>query len=305
MNLRYSIIGTGGLGGFYGGQLAKSGKEVHFLVRSDYDFIREKGLKVDSVKGNYHLPKINVYNDPKKLPACDVVCICLKTTRNQILPGILSQMDIKTSLLLFIQNGLGIEEELAAHFPDNKIAGGLAYLCSTKKGPGHIYHQDHGELTVGAHSFNDTGLLNKIAADFIDASVPTKVTDDLQLARWKKLVWNIPFNGLTVTHNTTTDQLMKSPETRQTIYGLMLEVIQGAAACGRHIDDSFADQLMDFTDKMKPYAPSMKVDFDKEKPLETKYIYKKPVETAAASGFNMSKTEALGKELDIIQLKYS
>ena len=85
-------------------------------------------------------------------------------------------------------------------------------------------------------------------------------------------MWNIPFNGLSVVQNVLTDQLVQNPETRALCRALMLEVAEGAAACARPIGPDFIEKMMADTEKMKPYAPSMKLDFDRGNTLEIESI---------------------------------
>ena len=85
----YAIIGTGAIGGYYGARLQESGHKVHFLLRSDYEHVRQHGLVVESIKGDWALPKINAYNDPSQMPPADVVIIALKTTQNHLLSKLL------------------------------------------------------------------------------------------------------------------------------------------------------------------------------------------------------------------------
>jgi 2-dehydropantoate 2-reductase len=154
--LKYAVIGTGALGGLYGGMLAKAGNEVHFLFHSDYDYVRTNGLKIDTVLGDFHLDTINAYRSTAEMPACDVVLVCLKTTNNGLLKEILPPLLHKDTCVVLVQNGLGIEAALAADFPDLSIAGGLAFICSNKIGDGHIAHLDYGKITIGSYQGENT-----------------------------------------------------------------------------------------------------------------------------------------------------
>lgn len=299
--LRYGVIGTGALGGFYGGKLALAGKDVHFLFRSDFEFVREHGLQVDSVNGDFHLARVNAYAKAADMPACDVVLVCLKTTGNNQLSELIRPLLHPESVVILLQNGLGLEEDLAAQLPEIQIAGGLAFICSNKVGPGHIEHLDYGKLILGSYNLKNPEVLKQVVADFQEAGVPTDKAPDLSYARWQKLVWNIPFNGMTVVLNTTTDKLMASEATRELSYELMLEVIHGANANGVPLKESLARQMIDMTITMKPYAPSMKLDYDFGRPMEIEYIYSRPVETARKAGFEMSKVGMLEKQLRFIQ----
>ena len=304
--MKYGVVGTGALGGFYGGMLAKSGADVHFLFRSDYEKIQKNGLRVDSVMGDFVIPgaKINAYKSTLEMPECDVVLVCLKTVNNYHLKNLLPPLLHKGTTVIMVQNGLGMEADLAKEFPGQAIAGGMAFICSTKVGDGHIRHADFGELTIGSYTKTDPAILEKVIEDLKNAGLPVKLTNDLNDFRWRKLVWNIPYNGMTVIMNAGTDELMKEPHMRQLINELMLEVIAAGNACGAHIKEEFADKMMDYTDSMRPYKPSMKVDFDAGRMIEIGYIYSNPVKIAAENGFQMTRTAVMERQLKFLASKY-
>ena len=83
--MRYGVIGTGAIGGYYGAKLAQTGKEVHFLFHKDYDYVKEHGLQVDSCDGSFHLEDVNAYQSTKDMPMCDVVLIGLKTVNTGLI----------------------------------------------------------------------------------------------------------------------------------------------------------------------------------------------------------------------------
>lgn len=307
MSLKYAVIGTGAIGGYYGGKLAHSGKEVHFLFHSDYEYVKEHGLQVKSVNGDFHLPSVLAYNDTNDMPQCDVIMVGLKSTNNGLLKKLLPPILHKDSLVILIQNGLGLEEDLQKNFPDLQIAGGLAFICSAKIGKGHISHLDYGKLNIGSYSCSDDRLLKQVVEDFDQANIETRLLD-LEQARWMKLVWNIPYNGMTVVLNTTTDKLMNNPSTYNLIYDIMQEVIRGANHVGKDkfsIAESYATEMLEMTEKMTPYAPSMKLDYDHKRPLEIEYIYSRPVMKAKEAGYEMSRISMLEKQLRFIENQYT
>ena len=301
MAIKYGVIGTGALGGFYGGKLANAGQEVHFLFRSDYEYVRKKGLQVDSVNGDFRLSKVNAYQTTRQMPVCDVILVCMKTTGNHLLPEMIRSLIHPRSVVILLQNGLGLEDDLAAQLPDVEIAGGLAFICSNKVGPGHIQHLDYGKLIIGSYNLIDSEILKQVVVDFQSAGIQSEMATDLRFARWQKLVWNIPFNGMTVVLNTTTDRLMANVSTRELAVEMMLEVIHGANRCGIPLKESFAQQMIGMTVEMKPYAPSMKLDFDAHRPMEIGYIYSNPIKTAHEAGFEMHKVSMLEKQLRFIE----
>lgn len=298
----FAIIGTGAVGGYYGGLLQRAGFDVHFLLRSDFDHVAEKGLRIDSVQGGFHLPKVNVYTDPKKMPRCNVVIIALKTTDNHALPNILPYVVKDNGIVLTLQNGLGSEEDIANYVNADQILGGLCFLCSNKVGAGHIRHLDYGLITLGEYRSDGqpgeiTPRLKSVGADLKSAGISTQLIEDLALARWKKLVWNIPFNGLSVVQNVLTNELVKNPTSRLLCETLMNEVASASKACARPINPEFIQKMITYTEKMKAYAPSMKLDFDRGKPMEIESIYGEPLRRAKSKGITMPETERLYHQL--------
>lgn len=304
MTLKYGIIGSGAIGGYCGGKLAKAGKDVHFLFHSDYEFVKSNGLQIDSVDGDFHLSEVNAYRSTKDMPKCDIVLVCLKSTNNGLLKEMLTPLLHKNTIVILIQNGIGLESDLQEVFPDLNLAGGLAFICASKNEPGRINHQSLGKINIGAYSCSDSSILEEAIKDLNESGIDTKLVD-YEEARWKKAVWNIPFNGMTVVLNTTTDQLMANPDTEKLLYEMMIEVIEAAQHAGvKNIDSSLADKTIEMTKVMPPYSPSMKLDYDFKRPMEIKYLYSRSIEEAKKNGYNMVKAAMLEKQLLFIESQY-
>lgn len=293
----------GAIGGFYGAKLAHAGKEVHFLSHSDYQYVKERGLQVDSCDGSFHLPQINAYGAASDMPKCDVVLIGLKTVNNHLLPELLPPLLKEDTLVVLIQNGIGVEEDVQKIFPEVQLAAGLAFICSAKTEPGRVNHQCYGYINIGNYSCKQQEKIDEVVDDFRKAGVDANEVEYLE-ARWKKAVWNMPFNGMTVALNTQTDILLQHPSTLQLIKDQMMEVIEAAQACGvKNIDESFAEKMIYNTVHMTPYSPSMKLDFDFKRPMEINYLYTRPIEKAREAGYQMRKLEMLEQELRFLESK--
>ncbi|MEG5162746.1 putative 2-dehydropantoate 2-reductase [Microcoleus sp. AT3-A2] len=307
-NRNYAIVGTGALGGFYGARLQQAGLEVNFLLRSDYDQVKKHGLIVESPEGDFTLPHVRAYHDAHKMPKCDVVIVALKTTQNHLLPKILPPLLKDNGAVLVLQNGLNAEPEVAKIVGAERVVGGLCFLCSYKVGPGHICHLDYGTITLGeyAQDYKAIGItdrLHKIAADFKRAHIPIKMSEDLLLSRWKKLVWNIPYNGLSVVLDARTDELMANPDTLILVKEIMGEVIAAAKSCDRIIPDDFIPHMLDYTEKMKPYRTSMKIDYDESRPLEVEAIFGNPIQVAQQAGIKLRQIEVLYRMLKFMDFQ--
>ena len=298
--MRYAVIGTGAVGGYYGGRLANAGHDVHFLLHSDYDYIKQNGLQIDSCNGSFHLDSPNIYRSTADMPKADVVIVALKTTRNQLLKELLPPLLHSETLVLLIQNGIGPEPELQQWFPNLYIAAGLAFICSAKTEPGRVNHQCYGNINIGNYSCKDTEIIDCLMSDFMQSGINAALVEYHE-ARWKKAVWNMPFNGMTVVMNAQTDKLLAQPDTLSLIRRQMLEVIGAAQALGvKNIDATFADKMIENTIKMVPYSPSMKLDYEYHRPMEIDFLYTNAIKAAHSVGYAMPCLEMLEAQLRFI-----
>jgi len=309
MGRQYAVIGAGAIGGFYGACLQKAGFDVHFLLRGDYEYVKEQGLTIFSTWGNFTLPQVNAYNQVETMPACDVVLIALKTTQNNLLPHLLPPLLKPGTVVITLQNGLGVEPEISAIVGDKiEVLGGLCFVCSNKIGLGQIHHLDYGQIQLGTYGNNHqaqgiTPTMHQIAADFEKANIPIQLAENLLLARWKKLVWNIPYNGLSVVLDATTDAIMKDSYGRQLAEQLMREVVAGAAGYGAEINESFIQKMLDYTIKMKPYRTSMKIDYDCHRPLEIEAMFGNPMRAAQKANIAVPKITMLYQQLKFLDAR--
>ncbi len=299
---RYAVLGTGALGGFYGARLQRAGCEVHFLLHSDYEQVRQRGLSIQSCDGDFHLPQVHAHASVASMPPCEVVIVAWKAVQNDLLPEMLPPVLTDQGVVLLLQNGLGGEELIASIVGTERVMGGLCFLCSNKVGPGEIHHLDYGLIQLADYGpdYAPQGItprMQQIQADFEQAGIQIKLSQDLLLSRWQKSVWNIPFNSLSVILNASTNEMMADPATRSLAQAIMGEVVEGAAACGRPISPDFVEDMLTRTERMKPYKTSMKLDFDNKRPLEVEAIVGMPLRMAEARGAVLPRIEMLYQQL--------
>lgn len=298
----FAVIGTGAIGGYYGARLHHGGHDVHFLFNSDYQHVTEHGLTVDSHYGDYSIDKerLNAYADASEMPKADVILIALKTTQNHLLDTLLKPLLKPDSLVMLLQNGIGAEQEIAQHFDLPYVAGGLCFICSNKTGPGHIHHIDYGRITMGLYGEKQTTALDEFAEDLLQSGVDVEIDRNIIDARWKKLLWNIPFNGLSTVLNADTKQMMNCNELVELSRSIMGEVQQAAQTTDTLIEDALIDAMLTNTAKMKPYLTSMLLDRRHQRELELQYMYKNAIDMADKQGVSMPKTQALYQQLCFI-----
>lgn len=299
--MKVAIVGSGALGLYYGSLLAKSGLDVHFLARRDYEVLHAEGLTVMSVDGDFRLERVQVHQDTLEIGPVDLVLVALKSFDNHALPELLRPLKAGHTLFLTLQNGLGNEECLAAAVGQEWCLGGVAFLCSNRGEPGVLHHLGAGRVTLGAYGCVPDDAVNRVAQLFRKAGVQTQTTDDLLRTRWEKLVWNIPFNGLSTVTGQTVDRLLASSTCTELVRELMTETVMAANAQGltKDIPFSYVETMIDFTKGMGPYRPSMLIDREEGRPIERTAIVRFPLAAGTQAGVAMPKTAMLDALLSL------
>lgn len=271
--MKVLVIGAGAIGGFYGALLAKQGAEVSVICRSDYQQVKRRGFSIDSHSlGRWNFKPTRVLkNVADYQETADFVLLCTK-----VIPGLDRVKLIKSAVkpdtsIVFIQNGVEIEQELVTAFPENEIVSGLAFICSNRVAPGVISHLAYGRLTLGNLPGNVSGKTQRLADTFNQAGIKCQTSHDIITARWQKCVWNAPFNPLSVLSDGlfTLDILTnQEPYVRK----IMQEVVAIAAATGHPLATDIIDINVSSTYAMPPYKTSMLLDFEAGRPMETEVI---------------------------------
>ena len=301
---RIGIIGTGAIGGFYGVMLARAGFDVHFLLRSEYQAVHEHGLHIESaVHGSIVLDKVNAYVDLQAMPSCDWVLVGAKTTTNKALVPLINQLAAPNARVILLQNGYNIEEHLQPLLKEGlHLLGGLCFVCAHRKAPGVVVHEAQGMINIGyLHQSADRTIGERITQEVVDvfkeAGVVSNAVPDLQHARWHKLVWNMPFNGLSVLLKSGTSELLAHASSKALLKDLMDEVVLGAKACGHEMPNQLVDMLMLGTERLENYYPSMYHDFMQQRPMELEAMYTEPLAAAKAVGQELPKLEMMYQQL--------
>jgi 2-dehydropantoate 2-reductase len=299
-DMKIAIVGSGALGLYYGALLQRGGHDVHFLLRRDYDAIMSNGLAVHSINGDFCLPIVSGHKTTDAIGPVELVIVGLKTFANDQLNELLQPLITADTLILTLQNGLGNEELLAELFGSGRILGGVAFLCSNRGEPGHVHHLAAGRIVIGEYQMRDNIRLKQIAACFNSAGIDCKITGNLQKTRWEKLVWNIPFNGLCALLQQPVNQLLMVPDCRKLIRDLMMEVISAANAgnLSQRISEDFADSMLEFSDGMGEYKPSMQIDREEGRELEIQAIFRVPLVYGRQQGVGMPRVEMLSVLLE-------
>ena len=286
-----AVIGAGAIGSYYGARLAQAGHDVRFLMRHDYHAVRAGGLKVTSPDGDFALDNLRIALKSQEIGPVDWVLCSLKATSMEDALELVRPCVTANTRILVLMNGLGLEERFAEWFGSERIFGGMAFTCINRGEPGYVHHLAYGPMTIG-HYHNDPVELEFAAEIWAKSKVQITTSPSLLHARWEKLCWNIPFNGLSVVAGgITTDRIVGKPGLRNVARTLMEEVIAtGNADLTAHSEqariDAVAviDRMFGLTDTMGVYRPSTMIDFVEGRPMEIEAIFGEPLRRAQLLG---------------------
>lgn len=323
--MKVAVVGCGAVGSYYGAMLARAGHDVHFLLRSDYEAVKHRGVRILSPHGDFQVRPASARR-PQEIGRCGMVMIGLKTTANSQFAALLPPLTGPQTAVVTLQNGLGNEEQLARIFPAEQILGCLCFVCLNRIEPGVIRHMDHGQVVLGEFQRPPVLRTHELAEVFRHAGVTCTVTENLARTHWEKLVWNIPFNGLGVAasagfdafaegppglHSRSmtgnletfpTDKLLGDPRWAGLLRELMLEVIRAANALRLTIPEGLADRQLELTRTMGAYKASTLLDFEHGLPLELDGLFFEPCRQARLAGVRVPRLERLCAVLEQLDL---
>ena len=300
----FAIIGTGAVGGYCAIKLIQAGFDVHCLLNSDYEHVKKNGLVLIDPDGNVAVP-VKAYNHANQMPCCDVIIVSIKTTANPILKDILPPLMHDSSVVVILQNGIGIEDEIASFIDSNKIIGASSLIKVTKISPGTIQYFGFGIMEFAQYYKDEkrsatTKNVEQLAVIFNKIGYQSTAMPHLNTIRWKKLAANIPVSGLSVVLNANTQQIVQDEASYNLLIAMTKEVIESARTCGADIPSDFLSVRIKIIEQLKSMEPSnfsMKDDFDQKKPLELHAIYENAIQIAKKHQVQMPLTEMLYYQL--------
>jgi 2-dehydropantoate 2-reductase len=292
--MKIAIVGTGAIGGWYAALLATAGHEVHCLARSDFEVIRAHGLTIRN-KGIERVVRIaSATPDAGTIGPCDLVVVTIKSTSNHALPALVSPLLGPTTIVVTLQNGMGNVEALGRLLPAERIVAGLCFVCINRVAPAVIDTTLAGYVRMAAATGPINAAVDSCVATFTEAGVDCQAEASLESVLWKKLCWNIPFNGLSIAGGSiTTDLILANPALNERAYVLMKEVQAAAIARGHGFEDAHIKRQFVVTVGMGPYRPSSLIDFVEGRDVEVEGIWGEPLRRGLAAGVKMPETEKL------------
>ena len=267
------LIGPGAIGSFYGGKLAQAGASVAALCHDDFNVIATSGITIKSILGDFHFAPTAIRRVEEYQGKADYVIVATKVLPEIDIPTLIRPAVKPWTSIVLLQNGIDIEKPVVAAYPENEIISGLAFICVSRVSPGHVHHQDYGKLTIGRYPSGGSEKVELLGKMFSEAGVPFVIDSCIVASRWKKLVWNAPFNPMSVLGGgVDTNMMVSNPASLPVVRAVMEEVALLAAADGHPLPTGFIEQNIRDTIKMTPYKTSMLLDYENRRPMEVEAI---------------------------------
>jgi 2-dehydropantoate 2-reductase len=292
------IVGSGAIGIYFGSRLGAAGASVRFLMRGDLAAVKARGSVILRERsGVIELRPALAFGSPEGVGKVDLAIVSLKTTSSDAAAGLVGPLLGPQTLILTLQNGLGADEFLAGLFGAERVAGGLVFMASMRTGPGEVTAFSPPVISVGRFGGPPGARVLELARQLKASGMAITVVENLLEARWRKLVWNIPFNGLSVAEGLTTDRICADPALAEEARALMREIQHAARGFGYEIPDEYLRKQFDVTPPMGPYKPSSLVDFLAGREVEVESIWGEPLRRARAIGVDMPRLASLYSRL--------
>lgn len=269
--MKVVVFGAGGVGAFYGGLLARAGGDVHVVARgAQLEALRRKGLHISSLAlGEIDVLPLRATARPTDIGPADLVLVAVKAHQTADILDDLQPLVGERTVLTALQNGVESDDLLAARFGAERVVSAVVYVGATLERPGLVRHVAAGTLVIGSRGPASAESVERVRSVLATTGLPVRVTDDIERQRWHKLAWNASFNAISALTLRTSQDLLRTPETRALLLGVMREVVAVAGARGVPLGEADVDQLVAATEKAAPIRTSMLVDRERGRPLET------------------------------------
>jgi 2-dehydropantoate 2-reductase len=284
--MRICVFGAGGVGGYFGGLLARSGAEVTFLARGEHlQALRAQGLTLRTVREAFTIP-VKATDNPRAAGPVDLVLFCVKSYDTEAAGRTLPDLLAPGGSVLSLQNGVDNEDKLEAILGKGRVLGGAAYIWSIITGPG-IITQTGGacKIVFGELDGSSTERARRILEACQRAGFPCELTANIRKVLWEKLLFICALGGMTALTRLPLGEILACPETREMFRGIMAEIHTVGRAEGVALDEDLVPRTMTFAEGLdKAGRSSLYQDLTTGRRLELDTLNAKVVELGRRHG---------------------
>ncbi|HWM85016.1 MAG TPA: 2-dehydropantoate 2-reductase [Kofleriaceae bacterium] len=254
--MRVAVLGTGGVGGYFGGRLAEAGHDVWFVARGAHlDAMRAGGLRVDSVAGDFALPQVQATADTSEIGPVDLVMVCVKAWQVVEVAGSIRPLIGADTAVLPLQNGVESSDQLIERLGPDHVLGGVARIISFLSGPGHVTHAAHApHIFAGELDRSRSERALRVVGAMQVRGVSCELAGDIRAEQWIKFVFGAAWGAVAALSGAPCGPLRELPATRQLLLDAMREVTAVAAARGIALPGDPVAHSMAVLDSLPPEA---------------------------------------------------
>ena len=274
--MKIAAMAAGAVGAYFGGRMAAAGHDVAFIARRAHlEALRANGLKIESVLGDLHLPRVNATPDPREVGPVDVVLFAVKLWDTETAAELAKPLVGPDTRVITLQNGVDSYERIAPIVGAERAIPGVTYVVTVIERPGVIKQTSQFQAVIcGAIDGRPDAPLQAFADAAKVANVPVMLSDNIERERWHKFILLTATSGATAVTRSTMGPILADPDTRALFRNIMRETLAVGQAKGVKLDDAFIDDRMTFVDKMVPASmkASMANDLDRGNRLELDWL---------------------------------
>jgi len=289
--MKIAIFGTGGVGGYFGGRLAEAGQDVAFVARGAHlEALRGHGLDVESIAGDFRLPRVRAAADPAEIGPVDAVLLGVKAWQVREAGRALGPLLGPETFVVPLQNGVEAADELAETVGRARVVGGLCRILSFVAGPGHIRHAGvPPRIEFGEWDGRDSARVSALREAFAATrGVTAVVPADISAAIWEKFLFIAPVSAVGAVTRVPVGGFRAVPPTRALLEQAMREVLALARARGVALPEEAHARTLAIVDGLPAEATaSMQRDILEGRPSELEYQTGAIVRLAAAAGLSV------------------
>ena len=284
--MRIAIIGAGGVGGYFGARLQAAGSDVAFVARGAHlDALRERGLRVESPKGDLHLAHVQATDNPATVGVVDAVLLTVKMYDLDAASRMLTPLIGRDTVVVTLQNGVEAIDIVARRVGREHVAGGVAYIAAVIAEPGVIRHTSLDSLIFGELDRRRSERLVALEQACLHAGFSARVSDDIDLDLWSKFARLSVFSGMTAVTRSTMGVLRSDPELLAMLVAACQETIAVGRARGVALPDRLMDEILQMVHTLPHHAKaSMLEDLERGRRLELPWLSGAVVRLGAAAG---------------------
>ena len=274
--MKIAVMGSGGVGGFYGGRLAHAGYDVSFIARGAHlAAMREQGLTIENEpQGDIHIPRVTVTDDPATIGVADLVLIAVKLWDTEAAARAVTPLVGPKTAIVSLQNGVIKDDILRRAFGEAAVIGGVVYVATNISRPGVIRQTGTMQrCIVGEYDGRRSARVAELHEALLRAGIKAEISDDIRRTTWEKYVFLVGLSGSTTTMRSTIGPIRENPQTRAFLFDLMKETVAVGRAHGVKLPEDYADQRLAFVDTMATdMTSSMHHDLNSGNRLEVPWL---------------------------------